>query len=333
MEQPDLPPGFANEVLNSLTAHIAVLDVGGRIVSVNEAWRRFARENNGECETFYVGANYLAVCREAIRRGGDGALVEMLDSIRAVLRGDRDHFEIEYPCNSPTEERWFIVRVTRCRREATASIIVSHEDITARKRAEEDLRRAKEALEAANRDLEQALAREQQAARTDYLTSICNRRHFFDLAEHAFEVSRRYRHPLSVILFDVDHFKQVNDRWGHQIGDEILKSVARIAGEHLRDSDVLARYGGEEFAVLLPESDARQALIVADRIRESIAAHHIADDEGTVKVTISAGIANALGGDDALDRLIHRADQALYAAKKAGRNRVTTFSLSNHSST
>jgi diguanylate cyclase (GGDEF)-like protein len=324
VEKPDLPSSFANDVLNSLTAHIAVLDAGGRIVSVNEAWRRFAGDNGGDCETFYVGTSYLAVCEAAMRGGGDQNLVAMLDGILAVLRGERDRFSFEYPCDSPTEERWFIARVTRYRREAAASVIVSHEDITARKRAEEELRRAKEALEAANRELEQALAREQLAARTDYLTGVYNRRHFFDLAAHAFDVSRRYRHPLSVMLFDVDHFKQINDSWGHQVGDEILKSVARIAGDHLRDADVIARYGGEEFIVLLPQSSARQAMIVAERIRAGVAAHGIDIGKGTVKVTISAGIADAVT-EDALDRLIGRADQALYQAKEAGRNRSMMF--------
>jgi diguanylate cyclase (GGDEF)-like protein len=255
----------------------------------------------------------------------------MLDGIRAVLHGKRDRFSFEYPCNSPTEERWFILRVTRHRRETAASVVVSHEDITARKRAEVDLRRAKEALEAANRELEQALAREQLAARTDHLTGVCNRRHFFDLAAHAFDVSRRYRHPLSVMLFDVDHFKQVNDSWGHQIGDEILESVARIAGHHLRDADVIGRYGGEEFIVLLPESSARQAMIVAERIREGIAAHGIDTGKGTVKVTISAGIADALS-EDTLDWLIRRADQALYEAKEAGRNRAMMYRPSSPAS-
>ncbi len=324
MERPDLPPGFANDVLNSLTAHIAVLDAGGRIVSVNEAWRHFAAENGGDCGTFYVGASYLAVCEATLRSGGDENLLAMLDGILAVLRGQRDRFSFEYPCNSPTEDRWFIARVTRYRREAAASVIVSHEDITARKRAEEDLRRAKEALEVANRELGRALDREQLAARTDYLTGVYNRRHFFDLAAHAFDVSRRYGHPLSVMLFDVDHFKQVNDSWGHQIGDEVLKTVARIARDQLRDADVIARYGGEEFIILLPESSARQAVIVAERVREGVAAHGIDTGTGMVRVTISAGIADAVT-EDALDGLIQRADRALYEAKESGRNRTMMF--------
>lgn len=328
MEKPDLPTGFANDVLNSLTAHIAVLDSNGIIVSVNEAWRRFARQNGGDSGDSYVGANYLAVCEQAVRNDGEATPAAALNGIRAVLRGAQDHFALEYPCNSPTEQRWFVVRVTRHRREAAGNVIVSHEDITARKRAEEELLRAKQALELANAELQRALAREQLSARTDYLTGVNNRRHFFDLASHAFGAASRYRHPLCVILFDIDHFKQVNDTLGHHVGDEILQGVARIAGRQLRAADVLGRYGGEEFVIVLPETDAQQAMIVAERIRAATAADGIDTEKGPVKVTISVGIAVVQSGDDALDALIRRADQALYAAKAAGRNRTMLFGSS-----
>jgi len=127
--------------------------------------------------------------------------------------------------------------------------------------------------------------------------------------------------PLSVILFDVDHFKQINDTRGHQCGDEMLKRVAEIAGRQLRETDILARYGGEEFIVLLSESAAEQAAVVAERIRHDIAAHSMETSAGEIGVTISVGIADLLPEEDTLDRLIQRADQALYAAKQAGRNR------------
>ncbi len=311
---------FANDVLNSLTASIAVLDARGAIIAVNEAWRRFARENDGDGETFYVGANYLTICEDAVRRGGEETAVAALRGIQEVMRGERVDFTLEYPCHSPTEERWFLLRVTRflC---ATASFVVAHENITARKRVEEELLRAKQAIELTNRELAEALAREQVWARVDSLTGALNRRYFFDLAEHEFAVARRYHHPLSVILFDADHFKEINDTRGHQCGDEVLKRIAGIAQRHLREADLLARYGGEEFIVLLPESTAEQAAVVAERIRHNIAADRMETSAGEVGVTISAGIADVLPEEDTLDRLIQRADQALYAAKQAGRNR------------
>ncbi len=306
---------FADDVLNSLTANIAVLDSRGVIIAVNEAWRRFARENHGDGGAFYVGANYLTVCE------GEETAAAALRGIQEVMRGERDDFTLEYPCHSPTEERWFLLRVTRFSREAAASFVVAHENITARKRVEDELLRAKQAIEQANRELQEALSREQVWARVDALTGALNRRYFFDLAEHEFAVARRYHHPLSVILFDADHFKQINDTRGHQCGDEVLKRIAGIAQRHLREADLLARYGGEEFIVLLPESAAGQAAVVAERIRLNIAAERMQTSQGEVGMTISAGIADVLPGEDTLDRLIQRADQALYAAKQAGRNR------------
>jgi len=317
---------LAIDVLNSLTAQIAVLDSRGFIVEVNEAWKRFARENNSADQACYVGASYLAACEAAIRRGGDGTAETAFHGIRAVLRGEQHSFSLEYPCHSPDEERWFVVRMTRFSHGATINVVVAHENITARKRAEEQLRLAKEAIEAVNRELQQALAREQIMARTDELTGLNNRRHFLDLAAREFAVAQRYRNPLSIILFDIDHFKRVNDAFGHQAGDAILKSVAQVARVRLRDADVLARYGGEEFIVMLPNTNAQAAAVVAEYIREGIPGHGINIDKDYVSVTISAGVVEISPRGDTLDRLIRRADQALYAAKTAGRNRTMGYS-------
>ncbi len=131
-------------------------------------------------------------------------------------------------------------------------------DITERKRAEEESRRAKASAEEANRELQQAFVREQHLARTDALTGVNNRRYWFELAEHEFEVATRYRHPLSVILFDIDHFKLVNDTFGHVVGDQVLERVAQVARAALRSADVIGRYGGEEFVVVLPMTTASQ---------------------------------------------------------------------------
>ena len=167
-----------------------------------------------------------------------------------------------------------------------------------------------------------AIERERQLARTDDLTGVNNRRHFLDLAAHEVASARRYHRPLALLLFDIDHFKQVNDRWGHPFGDVILVRVAEVVAALLRESDVLARYGGEEFAVLLPDNGAHQAEIVAERIRLAVAALVTEQGSARAAVTVSLGVAELALPDDTLEALIQRADQALYGAKRAGRNRV-----------
>lgn len=198
--------------------------------------------------------------------------------------------------------------------------VVVNQDITQRKRVEEQLREATRAVDRINRQLEQVLERERCMARTDTLTGLSNRREFLELGRQLFNVARRYQTPLSIVLFDLDHFKRINDTYGHQVGDEVLKRVARVARHHTREADVLARWGGEEFIVALPNTIVRDALSVAESIRK----HVLAGDEnqGTerVTVTISAGVAERRPEDEDLETIIYRADLALYAAKHEGRN-------------
>lgn len=323
------PPEFANVVLDSLTANIAVLDAHGVIIGVNEPWRRYAEQNRGECRDYYVGQNYLAICERAWRESGDESARALMDGLDAVLHKARDRVQIEYPCRSPSEERWFIARVTACSQRGESRVVVSHEDITDRKLAEIALARAdaellctKQALERTNGELQRALAREQLLARTDELTGLNNRRYFFDAATQQFEIAMRYGQPLSLMIFDIDHFKRINDEHGHPAGDRVLRHVAAILHDIVRAADILARYGGEEFIVLLPETDGISAQALADRIRTEVAASSLMLDQQECAVTISAGITERHGLDDKLDAMIRRADEALYAAKAQGRNRV-----------
>jgi diguanylate cyclase (GGDEF)-like protein/PAS domain S-box-containing protein len=206
------------------------------------------------------------------------------------------------------------------------TILAISRDISERKQAELELRYAKETLESVNHELNKAFLREQQLAHTDGLTGLKNRTHFFDLAAQEFGVAARYQQPLTVIMFDIDHFKQVNDTYGHQMGDVMLKAISQIASEQMRETDILARYGGEEFVALFPQSDAQQTVVVAERIRQAIGAYVQKSGADSVSVTVSLGIAEILSQGDSLDYLVQRADQALYVAKATGRNKVVIFS-------
>lgn len=204
--------------------------------------------------------------------------------------------------------------------QVTGAVIVDR-DITRRHAADEQLRLAKLEADQANHALAAALVREQAAARSDELTGLANRRHLYALGSHLFSLARRYQQPLAVIMFDLDHFKMINDRHGHQIGDRTLQRIARLAELQLRSVDLLARYGGEEFVIALPQTGASGALEVAERIRCLIAEQVLTLDRVQLQATISAGIAEISSSDDSLDRLIGRADTALYLAKNGGRNR------------
>jgi diguanylate cyclase (GGDEF)-like protein/PAS domain S-box-containing protein len=208
-------------------------------------------------------------------------------------------------------------------------------DITERKQAEEELRRAKESLEVVNMELRFAVEHEQHMARIDGLTGINNRRNLFELAEHEFDVAVRYKQPLSIIVFDIDYFKQINDAYGHAVGDQMLERVAQVSRAQLRDVDIIGRYGGEEFVIVLPVTGAQKAYPLAQRILESVAAIRLNTDHGPAAVTLSIGIAEIIHTpqDESMDSLIHRADEAMYAAKKAGRNRTVIFGLNKTGTT
>jgi diguanylate cyclase (GGDEF)-like protein len=441
---------LANDILNSLDAHIALLDAAGTVVAVNESWLRYARDNGGAASGF-VGTNYLAVCEHAARRGDAGAAAA-LTGIRAVMAGERPSFKLEYPCPGPRATNWYVLGVTRLSRDVAANVVISHEDvteqkklehtlretqetlrhilellpvgvwimdkegrithgnpagrriwagaryvgpedfgeyrgwwmdsgkaiapdewaaaraiskgetsideeiriqcfdgstkiilnsaiplhdlagrisgaiivnqdITARKEQELELLRVRETLEKANRELRDSLDREQLRARTDELTGLHNRRYFFELAERECSVARRHGRPLSVVMIDIDHFKQINDTFGHQAGDEVLARVAQIVAVPRRTGDIVARYGGEEFMLMLPETTAESALGVAEHVRLTVAADGVDTPAGRAKFTISAGVAALDADTQTLEQLIRQADLALYAAKAQGRNR------------
>lgn len=161
-----------------------------------------------------------------------------------------------------------------------------------------------------------------ELATTDSLTGLYNRRRFMELCEHEFSRSIRYDRSLAMFMMDIDHFKKVNDDYGHDAGDRVLRSLSEISVLALRGADILGRIGGEEFCVLLPETDAESALDVAERLRQSIARAKISVNSHTLSITVSIGIAIMTPDMHSIDPLLKGADMALYEAKQGGRNRV-----------
>jgi diguanylate cyclase (GGDEF)-like protein len=173
--------------------------------------------------------------------------------------------------------------------------------------------------------LDQAMLRLEELAMTDSLTGMRNRRCFMQTAALEFERATRHARPMAVVLIDVDHFKSINDRHGHQCGDQTLVEIAQACQGTLRKTDLLARFGGEEFIVLLPETGQREAVRLAERMRNAVAADlRLPDQPRPGAVTISLGAVALSRSTPTLDILIQAADQALYDAKRSGRNRVHT---------
>ncbi|MBI3206513.1 MAG: diguanylate cyclase [Myxococcales bacterium] len=157
---------------------------------------------------------------------------------------------------------------------------------------------------------------------TDGLTQVNNRRHFDETLEREYLRARRHRRPLALLVLDIDHFKKINDQYGHLAGDHVLRELAGLVQSRVRRDETVARYGGEEFVVLLPETTLEGAVSLAENLRARIAAHSFVFQSTTIPVTVSIGCAAAIEADTTAPDLFRRADELLYRAKKGGRNRV-----------
>jgi diguanylate cyclase (GGDEF)-like protein len=162
---------------------------------------------------------------------------------------------------------------------------------------------------------------------TDPLTGVRNRRYLDRRLSEEVASARRYSLPLSVLMLDIDHFKQINDTHGHQAGDQVLVTLGKIVSDELRKADILARYGGEEFLVIAPHTPLSGATIVAERVRKRIESHDFSlpgepSGTGRINVTVSIGVASLGNGVDSRENLVHAADENLYRAKEEGRNQI-----------
>lgn len=243
-------------------------------------------------------ASYVEVFRAAIHPDDRDRYASIIADSK-WLRTEFD-FRIVTPAN---DVRHLFTRIHRTvdrsgRRVRDFGVIL---DITERKRLEEDLR---------------------ALALTDPLTGVANRRTFEASGRREVERARRYAKPFAIIIIDIDHFKKVNDSHGHDVGDVVLKEVAKVCAAQLRGTDIFARFGGEEFIALLPETDLKAGVILAERLRQAVGLQPIFSHKGPVVVTASLGLAAYQPQDKSLDDVVKRSDEALYAAKHGGRNRV-----------
>lgn len=292
---------FFSAVLDSLDAEIAVIDGEGAAVYVNRSWSEFAIENALPVEFARLGSNYLQAC-DAAAAGGDELAAAAARGIREVVDGKRAEFYLEYPCHSPEQQRWFMMHVGALRDASKKLFVIAHHNITQRKLAEEKV---------------------EGLSLHDPLTGLSNRRHFDRFLRDDWQRGMRSRSPISLIMLDIDHFKEYNDRLGHVAGDECLRRISRLLEKFARrPGDLAVRFGGDEFALILSDTGAAESQRTAEKIREAVHSLdlHFAESE---RISISAGVASTvpgIGQSEAI--LVDAADHALYSAKQVGRNRV-----------
>ena len=286
---------FQQAVFDSISAQIAVLDEAGTIVQTNAAWRSYASEL---CCGESVGRDYLAVLSDLVAQEQQAGLA-VAAGFHAVMAGDIPHFHAEEPMQSPCGKHWFTIRIMPVH-DAAHRMVVMHEDVSVLKRAE------LASLVLAN---------------VDALTGALSRQHFMSLAEQELARSVRYALPLVVLMLDLDHFKQVNDTYGHQMGDAVLLKFVQTVKGVLRDSDVIGRIGGEEFAVLLPNTTQEGGRTLANRIIAEVRSNAVKRDGQRVAYSVSIG-AGFLSNQVNFAELLAQCDAALYCAKNSGRDRL-----------
>lgn len=184
------------------------------------------------------------------------------------------------------------------------------------------LKSSEDALRESNKALEKAQQKLSYLAQTDELTSLPNRRALFSYTRNEFKKYQRQQGSFSVLMLDIDYFKRVNDTYGHEIGDMVLKAVANVLSKQVRDYEIVARTGGEEFVIILLEKDINLSTQVAERIRKAIERIKIPYEDDVIKVTISIGVTQMMNTDTKFENILQRADACLYKAKNSGRNKV-----------
>jgi diguanylate cyclase (GGDEF)-like protein len=285
-------------VVDDLAVGIVVLDAQRRVTFINRAFRQFWRVPDDMINSELTFARLMyhsrgirayAVSHERL---GD-YVAKQMDLIRT---GAERPLQIRFP-NGATIQ-------FRCKALPDGGRILTYGNVS-------ELVRQADTFE--------------QLACVDGLTGVNNRRHFLVLADIEWSRFRRYGRPLALLMLDIDRFKSVNDQYGHDVGDAVIKSVAQVLQQHKRTSDVVGRLGGEEFALLLPEATPENAVTAAERFRQLVADCTVSVGELSLSVTVSIGVAAGCQATTSIEELLKDADLALYEAKRSGRNRVCCF--------
>jgi diguanylate cyclase (GGDEF)-like protein len=295
---------FLKSILETIPEQVVVLSHTGDILFVNASWNSFGQNNACRLDGNWEGVNYLAECDKAATTG-DPFGTHAAIGIRSVIAATLDEFYLEYPCHSPVEERWFLMRVTPISLRGDRCVVISHLNITERKIAEE-----------------RVLA----LSRIDGLTNIPNRRYFDEFFNQEWNRCQRLGQPISLAIIDLDHFKLLNDTYGHPTGDECLKTMGKLLARFCnRPSDLHARFGGEEFAIVYGNTSLAQARVMIEKMFAAIGSLNIPNSQSPTLATLTASVGLTSMVPSQANResdLVDKCDALLYRAKANGRNQI-----------
>jgi diguanylate cyclase (GGDEF)-like protein len=276
--------------LDALTQHLAIVDGRGKILMVNEAWKRFDKEHFLQTPNYLDTSVYDAWLLYPRMTGDDTARTR--EGVEAVLAGLLPQFTLEYADHTAAVTRWFTLTVAPLPHQHQG-IVISRREITDQKQREADIK---------------------HQANQDPITGLANRRLFCLEAEQRVALAQRQPQPFAILYLDLDDFKTVNDRWGHEVGDQLLRAVGARLEAQARESDLLARFGGDEFVMLLNGVDVEGCLVSILRFQESLAQPFVLRHQ-TLTVSVSFGSACYPSDGTTLEALLSQADRAMYHAK------------------
>jgi diguanylate cyclase (GGDEF)-like protein/PAS domain S-box-containing protein len=308
----DLVPIARHKVLEHIPEMVFVIDTQDRVLDANSA----AQEMLGKSLDEIVGGEVIEVFRG------------WPELINRFLTSHETHEEIQIPGDPPRTLEIIISALYNRLNQLEGRVIVAH-DTTDRKRLEDDLQNANESLRNQLDEIKRLRAELQEQAIRDPLTNVYNRRFLADVMDRELAQANRNEKPASVVILDIDFFKQFNDTYGHRCGDYVLQFIARFLGERIRRGDVLCRYGGEEFVIFMPNAPLESACQRAESLRNEMANAFIEYEGLHLKTSFSAGVAGFPVHGSTSDALLNAADKALYRAKYTGRNRVILYEALN----
>jgi diguanylate cyclase (GGDEF)-like protein/PAS domain S-box-containing protein len=312
-------PERVKAAFDTLTEAVMIVDQRGRIVLANRAFRGLHPQAASDA----IGRRASQLDWLAASLANDFADHAWTRVMRTLEPVTGELIDIEQPNGAPLRKTVLNASAVQDAAGRVRGALVTFDDVTQLDRMNVQLRGALDELERSRAEIEAKNRELTELATRDPMTGCFNRRAFFAAFEPMFARARTGGR-LCCVMTDIDHFKSFNDKYGHAVGDLVIKAVAKALGSTLRPQDILARYGGEEFVILLPELDIEQAHAVADRLRQEIEqqAGQGIEGHGELRIASSFGVSSIVQGAESTGQLLEQADAALYVAKKNGRNRV-----------